>query len=97
MNVAILLAAGKGERMTGTVPDKALAEVGGNTVFGHSLTAFREAAVAERWIVAYREEEQREHLAREVLRGWVIEHCEDWCITGAPSDLPEVLRDRLGA
>ncbi len=66
MNAAILLAAGQGERMLESVPDKILAEVAGSTLFSRSLLAFREAAVAHLWVITYRDERQCDQLGAEV-------------------------------
>ena len=68
MNAAILLAAGSGKRMLDSVPDKILLEIAGFTLFARSLLAFREAAVAELWIVTFRDEQQRDLLACETSK-----------------------------
>ncbi len=68
MNAAILLAAGSGKRMLDSVPDKILLEVAGSTLFARSLLAFREAAVAELWIVTFRDDQQRDLLACEIRK-----------------------------
>jgi len=68
MNAAILLAAGRGSRMRESVDDKILYEVGGCTLFAKSLLAFREAAVANLWIVTYRDQSQKELLASEASK-----------------------------
>lgn len=44
---AILLAAGTGRRMEGTVPDKVLATLAGRPVFAHSAAAFMASTVAD--------------------------------------------------
>ena len=68
MNAAILLAAGRGSRMRKCVDDKILYEVGGCTLFAKSLLAFREAAVANLWIVTYRDQSQKELLESEASK-----------------------------
>lgn len=68
MNAAILLAAGSGKRMLDSVPDKILLEIAGFTLFARSLLAFREAAVAELWIVTFRDDQQRDLLACETSK-----------------------------
>lgn len=55
---AILLAAGAGARMQGTVNDKVLAMLAGRPVFGHSASAFMQSAVADLYIVVYRDQRQ---------------------------------------
>lgn len=55
---AILLAAGSGSRMQGTVADKVLAPLGGRPVFSHSAAAFLESAIADYYIVVYRDQRQ---------------------------------------
>ena len=68
MNAAILLTAGRSSRMRESVDDKILYEVGGCTLFAKSLLAFREAAVANLWIVTYRDQSQKEILASEASK-----------------------------
>jgi 2-C-methyl-D-erythritol 4-phosphate cytidylyltransferase len=55
---AILLAAGAGSRMEGTVTDKVLARLAGRPVFGHSAGAFMQSAVADLYIIVYRDQRQ---------------------------------------
>lgn len=60
---AILLAAGRGSRMRGAVDDKVLVPLAGQPVFAWSLAAFVEAAIADVFVVVYRDEAQRRNLA----------------------------------
>jgi len=55
---AILLAAGSGHRMNGTVEDKILAPLGGRPLFLHSATAFVESGVADFYVIVYRDQKQ---------------------------------------
>lgn len=55
---AILLAAGSGHRMNGTVEDKVLAPLGGRPLFVHSATAFAESGVADFYVIVYRDQKQ---------------------------------------
>jgi 2-C-methyl-D-erythritol 4-phosphate cytidylyltransferase len=55
---AILLAAGSGTRMQGTVADKVLAPLGGRPLFFHSAAAFAESGVADFYVVVYRDQRQ---------------------------------------
>ena len=55
---AILLAAGSGHRMNGTVEDKVLAPLGGRPLFLHSATAFAESGVADFYDIVYRDQKQ---------------------------------------
>ncbi len=55
---AILLAAGSGQRMNGTVEDKVLAPLGGRPLFLHSATAFAESGVADFYVIVYRDQKQ---------------------------------------
>ncbi len=55
---AILLAAGSSSRMQGTVTDKVLAPLGGRPLFLHSAAAFAESAVADYYVVVYRDQRQ---------------------------------------
>jgi 2-C-methyl-D-erythritol 4-phosphate cytidylyltransferase len=55
---AILLAAGSGSRMQGTVTDKVLAPLAGRPVFAHSAAAFMQSATADLYVVVYRDQRQ---------------------------------------
>lgn len=55
---AILLAAGSGSRMGGIVEDKVLVLLGGRPVFSHSAAAFMQSAVADLYVVVYRDQRQ---------------------------------------
>lgn len=55
---AILLAAGRGQRMNGTVEDKILAPLGGRPLFLHSASAFVESGVADFFVIVYRDQKQ---------------------------------------
>jgi 2-C-methyl-D-erythritol 4-phosphate cytidylyltransferase len=55
---AILLAAGSGQRMNGTVEDKILSPLGGRPLFVHSATAFAESGVADFYVIVYRDQKQ---------------------------------------
>ncbi|RKX34599.1 MAG: 2-C-methyl-D-erythritol 4-phosphate cytidylyltransferase [Verrucomicrobia bacterium] len=58
-STAVLLAGGNCTRMKGTTTDKVLAPLGGACAFTHSLRAFRDSGVASKYVVAYRDDEQR--------------------------------------
>jgi 2-C-methyl-D-erythritol 4-phosphate cytidylyltransferase len=60
---AILLAAGSGKRMQGTVADKVLATLGGRPVFSHCAGAFMASAVADLYVIVYRDRRQMLALA----------------------------------
>jgi 2-C-methyl-D-erythritol 4-phosphate cytidylyltransferase len=60
---AILLAAGSGSRMNGAVADKILAPLAGRPVFAHSAAAFMQSAVADLYVVVYRDQRQMMELA----------------------------------
>ena len=55
---AILLAAGSGQRMQGSVVDKVLAPLGGRPMFLHSASAFVESGVADFYVIVYRDQKQ---------------------------------------
>ena len=55
---AILLAAGSGSRMNGAVIDKVLAPLAGRPVFAYSVAAFMESAIADLYVVVYRDQRQ---------------------------------------
>lgn len=60
---AILLAAGSGSRMAGAVTDKVLVPLAGRPVFAHSVAAFMESAIADYYVVLYRDQRQMTELA----------------------------------
>jgi 2-C-methyl-D-erythritol 4-phosphate cytidylyltransferase len=60
---AILLAAGSGSRMQGTVNDKVLAPLAGRPVFAHSAAAFMQSAIADLYVVVYRDQRQMMELS----------------------------------
>jgi len=60
---AILLAAGTGARMQGTVDDKVLAPLAGRPVFAHSVVAFMASGIADFYVVVYRDQRQMTELA----------------------------------
>lgn len=55
---AILLAAGSGSRMQGAVADKVLAPLAGRPVFSYSAAAFMQSAIADLYVVVYRDQRQ---------------------------------------
>jgi 2-C-methyl-D-erythritol 4-phosphate cytidylyltransferase len=55
---AILLAAGSSSRMNGAVADKILAPLAGRPVFAHSAAAFMQSAIADLYVVVYRDQRQ---------------------------------------
>jgi 2-C-methyl-D-erythritol 4-phosphate cytidylyltransferase len=60
---AILLAAGSGRRMQGTVGDKVLAPFAGRPVFAHSAAAFIASGVADYYVIVYRDQRQMMELS----------------------------------
>jgi len=54
----ILLAAGSSSRMQGAVNDKVLVSLGGRPVFSYSAAAFMQSAVADLFVVVYRDQRQ---------------------------------------
>jgi 2-C-methyl-D-erythritol 4-phosphate cytidylyltransferase len=60
---AILLAAGSGARMHGAVVDKVLAPLAGRPVFAHSAAAFMQSAIADLYVVVYRDQRQMMELS----------------------------------
>lgn len=55
---AILLAAGSGSRMQGAVADKVLAPLAGRPVFSWSAAAFMQSAIADLYVIVYRDQHQ---------------------------------------
>jgi 2-C-methyl-D-erythritol 4-phosphate cytidylyltransferase len=60
---AILLAAGSGSRLQGTVEDKVLAPLAGRPVFAHSAAAFMQSSIADLYVVVYRDQRQMMELS----------------------------------
>jgi len=60
---AILLAAGSGSRMNGLVFDKILAPLAGRPVFSYSASAFMQSAIADLYVVVYRDQRQMMELS----------------------------------
>jgi 2-C-methyl-D-erythritol 4-phosphate cytidylyltransferase len=54
----ILLAAGSGSRMNGAVADKVVVSLAGRPVFAHSAAAFMASAMADLYVVVYRDQRQ---------------------------------------
>lgn len=59
----ILLAAGSGSRMQGMVEDKVLAPLAGRPVFSWSAAAFMQSAVADLYVIVYRDQRQMMELS----------------------------------
>lgn len=59
----ILLAAGSGSRMQGAVNDKVLARLAGRPVFAWSAAAFMQSAIADLYVVVYRDQRQMMELS----------------------------------
>jgi len=60
---AIFLAAGSSSRMQGAVADKILAPLAGRPVFSYSAAAFMQSAVADLYVVVYRDQRQMMELS----------------------------------
>lgn len=61
-STAILLAAGSGRRMLGSVTDKVLAPINGKPAILYSIQAFADASVVDQFIIVYRDEAQRSEI-----------------------------------
>lgn len=82
-STAILLAAGSGQRMRGSVPDKALTSLRGTPAIVYCVRAFIESACVDRICVVYRDEAQREQLAS-ALQGMAFGQVRiDWAAGGS--------------
>jgi 2-C-methyl-D-erythritol 4-phosphate cytidylyltransferase len=60
---AILLAAGSGSRMNGAVNDKILAPLAGRPVIAYSAAAFMQSAIADLYVIVYRDQRQMMELS----------------------------------
>lgn len=79
---AILLAAGSGHRMQGSVEDKILAPLDGEPVFLHSIRAFLAAEIVDQFTIVYRDEAQRVAL-NEALGQLELHHVSiTWTVGG---------------
>ena len=58
-SIAILLAAGSGQRMQGQVEDKILAPINGQPALVYSLKAFARSCVIDSYLIVYRDEAQK--------------------------------------
>ena len=58
-SIAILLAAGSGQRMQGQVEDKILASINGQPALVYSLKAFARSRVIDSYLIVYRDEAQK--------------------------------------
>lgn len=71
---AILLAAGSGSRMAGAVADKVLAVLAGRPVFAHSAAAFMQSAIADLYVIVYRDQRQMMALSAHAPTPSVLVH-----------------------
>ncbi len=62
-NAAILLAAGSGRRMQGTVTDKILTPLAGRPLFAHTASAFLASGVVDFYVIVYRDQAQLTQLS----------------------------------
>lgn len=67
-HAALLLAGGSGTRMGGLTGDKLLYEVGGRSVFAHSLRAFVESGIFRLLVIVYRDHRQKALLQAELAK-----------------------------
>ena len=58
-SIAILLAAGSGQRMQGQLEDKILAPINGQPILVYSLKAFVRSCVIDSYLIIYRDEAQK--------------------------------------
>jgi len=71
---AILLAAGSGSRMQGAVADKVLAPLAGRPVFSWSAAAFMQSAIADLYVIVYRDQHQMLELSAHAPTPSVLVH-----------------------
>src|SRR5215213_10011400 len=71
---AILLAAGSGSRMQGAVTDKVLAPLAGKPVFSYSAAAFMQSAIADLYVIVYRDQRQMMELSAHAPTPSVLVH-----------------------
>jgi 2-C-methyl-D-erythritol 4-phosphate cytidylyltransferase len=79
-NSALLLAAGSGSRMLGSVADKVLAPLAGEPAICHSVRAFIESGICDQLTLVYRDEAQR-HQLQDALAS--IQFNYTWTLGGA--------------
>lgn len=61
-NAALILAAGRGERIQNFTPDKTLAPLAGRPAIAYSLEAFRQSGCVETIVIIFRDEPQQKEL-----------------------------------
>src|SRR5688500_8615601 len=85
----ILLAAGSGSRMQGAVVDNVLPPLAGRPVFSYSAAAFMQSAVADLYVVVYRDQRQMLELSAHTPTPSVLVH--------GGRERPDSVRDALSA
>lgn len=82
MNVAILLAAGSGNRMQGSTTDKILHPLLNQPTFSYSLAAFAQSQVIDHLTVVYRDAPQKEQLAAALAKSSATHLPANWVAGG---------------
>jgi 2-C-methyl-D-erythritol 4-phosphate cytidylyltransferase len=79
----LLLAAGSGSRMQGTVADKTLAQLNGLPVLCHSVRAFLASGCIDRFTIVYRDDAQKAELETALNQIDLQDTPLDWALGGS--------------
>jgi 2-C-methyl-D-erythritol 4-phosphate cytidylyltransferase len=90
-SLAILLAAGSGQRMQGQVEDKILALINGQPALVYSLNAFARSCVIDRTLIVYRDEAQRAAIEA-IIAAHGFSHLKIQCVLGGAERQVSVIR-----
>ena len=82
-SIAILLAAGSGQRMEGQVEDKILALINGQPALIYSLKAFLLSCVIDSYLIVYRDEGQKEAIEA-IIASHGLSHLKIQFVLGGP-------------
>ncbi len=77
-SAAILLAAGSGSRMQGTVADKILAPLNGLPVICHAINTFLSSGIVDRFTIVYRDDAQKAALQAALSQVDLADTPVDW-------------------
>ena len=90
-SLAILLAAGSGQRMQGQVEDKILALINGQPALVYSLNAFARSCVIDRTLIVYRDEAQKAAI-KAIIAAHGFSHLKIQCVLGGAERQVSVIR-----
>jgi 2-C-methyl-D-erythritol 4-phosphate cytidylyltransferase len=80
-SIAILLAAGSGQRMQGQAEDKILASINGQPALVYSLKAFARSSVIDSYLIVYRDEAQKKAIEA-IIAAYGLSHLKIQVVLG---------------